>query len=82
MKRPSDPARVTDAAALLPILGILLLMPPVIALFVTDGGFGGVPSIVVYLFGVWLALIVCAALLARRLAPGAQRETAEEDPGA
>ena len=73
-KRSADVARVHDAARLLPILGTVLLMPPVITLFVADVSIGGVPLIVVYVFGAWLALIVCAVWLSRRLA------TAESDP--
>ena len=64
-----DPARVVDAARALPIVGTFLLMPPLVTLFAVLANVGGVPLVVVYLFGVWLALIVCAALLARRLAP-------------
>lgn len=63
--------RARDAATLLPILGLFLLMPPVITLFAVHFEMFGVPLIVVYLFGVWLALIICAALLARRLRPPA-----------
>ncbi|HMO44573.1 MAG TPA: hypothetical protein PKB14_00915 [Rubrivivax sp.] len=73
MKTP-DPGtpRLRDAAALLPALAVFLLMPPVITLFTGQGSLWGVPLIVAYLFGVWLALIVGAALLARRLgAPAA-----------
>jgi hypothetical protein len=61
--------RARDAARLLPVIGAVLFMPPLIALFVGDVSIMGVPLIVVYLFGVWLALIVCAALLAPRLPP-------------
>ena len=70
MKTP-DPGtpRLRDAAALLPALAVFLLMPPVITLFTGAYTVGGVPLIVVYLFGVWLALIVAAALLVWRLAP-------------
>jgi hypothetical protein len=71
-----DPARTLDAARVLPIIGVFLLMPPVIALFAGFADVGGVPLVVVSLFGVRLALIVCAALLARRLAPMHDR-----DPG-
>lgn len=65
---PQGSARARDAAALLPLLGLFLLMPPVVTLFVAAIDIAGVPLIVVYVFGVWLSLIVCAALLARRLA--------------
>ncbi|MGE0797638.1 MAG: hypothetical protein AB7G13_27490 [Lautropia sp.] len=65
---PGTP-RVRDAAVVLPWLAVFLLMPPVITLFTGSHTVAGVPLIVVYLFGVWLALIVAAALLARRLAP-------------
>lgn len=78
-KRSTDPARVHDAARLLPLLGAILLMPPVITLFVANVNIGGVPLIVVYLFCTWLTLIVCAAWLSRRLAaPPSDRE---QDPG-
>ena len=69
MKKPSDPARIVDIARILPIIGAFLLMPPIIALFAAQIDIGGVPLIVVYLFGVWVALIGCAGWLARRLAP-------------
>ena len=67
MNRPI-PARVRDAAVLLPVLGLVLFMPPVITLFAAAGaGVSGVPLIVVYVFGTWLALIVAGAVLSRRL---------------
>jgi len=42
-------------------------MPPVIRIFAADVEFAGLPLIVIYVFGVWLGLVVAAALLARRL---------------
>jgi len=66
-KRSADPAHVHDAARVLPMVGVVLLMPPVVTLFAADAAIGGVPLIVVYLFCTWLALIGCAAWLARRL---------------
>ncbi len=65
----SDPSRAVDAAKALPALGVFLLMPPTITLFAVLADVAGIPLIVVYMFGVWLALIACAGLLARRLAP-------------
>lgn len=76
---PREAARIVDAARVLPILGVFLLMPPVITLFAGIADVAGVPRVVVYLFGVWLALIVCAALLARRLAPLHDRDSGEGD---
>ena len=80
MKTP-DPGtpRLRDAASLLPALGVFLLMPPVITLFAGAHTWLGVPLIVAYLFGVWLALIVCAALLAWRLGPRAATAPAPPD---
>ena len=65
---PNVPPRLVAASVLLPCLGLFLLMPPVVQLFALEVDVGGVPLMVVYLFGVWLALIVCAAWLARRIA--------------
>ena len=64
----SPPGRIRDAAVLLPVLGLVLFMPPIVTLFVAAGtGIAGVPLIVVYVFGTWIGLIAAAALLARRL---------------
>lgn len=76
MNTPTPSPRLRDAAVVLPLVGLFLLMPPVITLFVRPAEIAGVPLIVAYLFGVWLALIGCAALLGRRIAPDAA-----PDPG-
>lgn len=69
-ERPVDDSRAPSAAVALPLLGLFLLMPPVITLFARGAGIAGVPLIVLYVFGVWIALIVCAALLAPHLGTG------------
>ena len=62
------PARVRDCACLLPVLGLVLFMPPVVTLFVAEyADLAGVPLIVAYVFGTWLGLIAAAAWLSRRL---------------
>lgn len=66
---PERSARARDAAVVLPLLGLFLLMPPVIGLFAVPVDVAGVPLIVLYLFGVWLALVLAAALLGRALQP-------------
>lgn len=63
----APPGRLRDTAVLLPLLGLVLLMPPLITLFAVDLDVAGVPLIVAYVFGVWLALIACAGLIARRM---------------
>ncbi len=65
--KPRRSSRAPEAAILLPLLGFFLLMPPMIGLFAVHLDIVGLPLIVIYVFGVWLALVVCAALLARRL---------------
>lgn len=50
-------------------LGLMLLVPPLVHLFNHDFTVFGVPQIVFYLFGVWLALIAGTALLTSWLSP-------------
>ncbi len=61
--------RLRDAAVVLPLLGLFAWMPPVIGLFTASGRVFGIPLIVAWLFGVWLALIAVALWFARRLDP-------------
>ena len=68
-ERAPDPGRARDLARIVTLLGTVLFMPPVVVLFATDTRIGGMPLIVVYLFGVWLALIGVARLLSHRLEP-------------
>lgn len=74
--RPLDSGTAADAVTALPLFGLFLLMPPMITLFARGFDLAGVPLIVVYVFGVWIALIVCAALLARRLDPSRSEDAA------
>lgn len=57
----------TDGVLALVALGLWLLMPPIIRLFVGPGVLFGLPLLVLYVFGVWLLLILGTWLLARRL---------------
>lgn len=54
---------------LLTATGLLLLLPPVVYIFNRDSAVFGIPQIVFYLFGVWLALIGGTAALTARLEP-------------
>lgn len=66
--RSGPPARQRDAGLALPAFGALVLLPPFVNLFV--GGYSpwGIPPEVVYLFGVWLALVAGAFALSRAAA--------------
>jgi len=81
-ERRDRPGKVRDAAIALPLLGLFLLMPPMISLFATPAGWHGIPLIVLYLFGIWAALIACAVLLALRLGrmPAADADSRGETP--
>ncbi len=61
--------RLRDIAVLLPLGGVILFLPPYVAIFDQDVDFGGVPFLHVSLFAAWLLGIVLTALVARRLVP-------------
>lgn len=71
--RPRDPGEEAllarkrrDAALVLPLVGMILLSPPVLGFFAPGTGESG-PYVALYLIGLWVVLIACAAVLARRL---------------
>jgi len=55
--------RVMDAARMLPLIGVVLVLIPLF----WGRGDGGTSAALLYYFGVWLLLIAVAALLSRRL---------------
>jgi hypothetical protein len=61
-----------DQALILPLVGLILLTPPVAGIFQLDAKIAGVPFTAVYLFAVWALLIACAAALSRRLRDGGE----------
>jgi hypothetical protein len=76
---PLSDRKTRDRALVLPIVGLILVLPPVAGIFLVDGRIGGVPVTLAYLFVVWAGLIAGAAALARRLradldAPGPEPE--------
>lgn len=60
--------------------GLLLLVPPLVQLFNHQVRFLGAPQIVVYLFGVWMALIIGTVMLTRHLPPD-RVDVSEEGDG-
>lgn len=81
MRRPRPPLflerqvyrrrRLMDAARILPVLGLVALLLP--ALW-AGGGQTGTGAESVYVFGLWAALILAAALLSRPLRDAQERE--------
>jgi len=59
--------KLRDGAILLPLFGAFLLLSPMITLFVSPATLFGLPSIFLYIFGVWFGLVVVARAMARRL---------------
>ncbi|MEO1639901.1 MAG: hypothetical protein AAFU41_11730 [Pseudomonadota bacterium] len=55
-----------DAARLLPIVGLILWMLP-LTWSEVDGADGGFSSALIYIFGVWVVLIVLAAVFSRHV---------------
>jgi peptidoglycan/LPS O-acetylase OafA/YrhL len=68
--------RLRDAARLLPIVGVFLLLLP--TLWVPDGKIHLTAADIIYFFGVWLVLIILAAAFARGLRPGDRAEEGED----
>ncbi|MCA1909710.1 MAG: hypothetical protein LDL39_15240 [Magnetospirillum sp.] len=60
LTRPSGkPERLTAAF----LLGLVLFLPPLLNVASRDVLFGGIPVLVLWLFGGWLVLIVILALV-------------------
>lgn len=77
--RKAGPAtKVRDAAAVLLILGVLLLVSPLISLFTRGSPPTGQFAPFLYVFGVWAGLIALAFVLSRHLS--GPPETDEEQP--
>ncbi|MBO9587872.1 hypothetical protein [Devosia sp.] len=72
--------KIVGGMFLLTTAGLLLLVPPLVHLFNHDFTVLGVPQIVFYLFGVWLALIVGTGVLTSRL-PRERSTNGEEGEG-
>ena len=59
--------RAEALAALVPLVGLFLLMPPFVRIFAHDGRILGAPSALIFLLVVWIGLILGTRRLARRL---------------
>lgn len=79
---PSTSAKFRDAAFLLPLAGLFLLLPPIIGLFVSPATVFGIPLVVAYIFGLWTALILVAFWLSRRLSDPEDQVRRQDAPPA
>lgn len=61
--------KITQIALILPLVGVLLFLTPFIDAFTVEQGQSSITRLVVYIFGFWGLLIVCAAYLAFLLRP-------------
>ena len=61
----ADAQGTRDAATLLPVAAAVLLLPPFILVFAAPVLVAGIPLIVVYVFGVWAAVILAPGCLSR-----------------
>ncbi len=77
--RPLRHRKARDRAVILPLVGAILFLPPVAAIFRMDVALAGIPLLVLYIFAVWAGLIVAAAALAPRLR---ESDAAVEDAAA
>ncbi|MBV0890873.1 hypothetical protein KTN05_03300 [Paracoccus sp. Z118] len=59
--------RLRDAAFVVPVFALLLLLPPFLNLFRVGRMLFGIPLEVVYLFAIWTALVAGAFVLSRHL---------------
>jgi len=59
--------KAREAAALALCAGSVLLLPPVALIFSKPVELFGIPLPVFYVFGVWLALVIAAVVMSRRL---------------
>ena len=69
-KPPEQPLtyqKARDRAFMLPLVGLILLIPPFADIFQLDTNVFGLPFTVLYLFAVWALLILGAAVLSRQL---------------
>ena len=68
--------KIRDRSLVLLVVGCLLLTPPLASVFQIDIRIMGIPFTGLYLFTVWGALIIGAAVLSRRMQSQAERDDA------
>jgi hypothetical protein len=78
------PSRTRELLIALFLLGVLLFAPPLLLVFNSATRIFGVPTLYLYLFAVWAALIALIAIAVERAADRlaeAEAEIAAREPG-
>ena len=78
--RPLSDRKASDRSIILPLVGCLLLTPPLAGIFQLDIRILGIPFTGFYLFAVWAGLIAGAAALSRRIQKSADWDNPEDTP--
>ena len=74
--------RLIDAAGLLPILGALLFLVPLLWVGAQEGAAPRTSHVLLYLFAVWALWVILSALVTRGLGAGGDAPVGEDgDPG-
>ena len=76
--RPLSDRKASDRSIILPLVGCLLLTPPLAGIFQLDIRILGIPFTGFYLFAVWGGLIAGAAMLSRRMQSSTDWDVAED----
>jgi hypothetical protein len=76
-----DRRKLQSAALFLTVFGAMLMMPPLVLLFNAEMRVLGVPTEVIYLFAIWLALIVATRWFSQRLPHEGSVDDKPEEPG-
>lgn len=74
---------IRDRSMVLLLIGTFLLLPPLARIVPVDANVLGLPALVIYVFSIWAALIVFAAVFANRLwqeGVRTDRSTTRSDP--
>lgn len=80
MTTPTTRTKIRDAVALMAVLGTFLVMPPILGVVNQPTSVFSLPTIVVYVFAVWGALIVGTRFIARRAARSGIRDDERPHP--
>lgn len=67
MRSASAIRKARDVAVVIPVVCTFLFMPPLIHIASDAGSLFGIPTVVIYLFGIWGAAVALTAWNSRRL---------------